>query len=165
MRMGLMVLALCMIGLAPNRFLSIASADTPGASIQVTLEDGRVDSDGFAAALRSNSPAPDIQSEEGRAYWDFYYSFINEVVPKANVRSSSDSIACFVGSPQAVAAILEGLTSYAEFDGQEVPSLRNFRINSDASVSVEARNTRGETEDEQKSFRMIEIPRCQDLIS
>lgn len=165
MRQGFMLLALCCAIISTQVPLP-AYADSPAASIRLKLDNStRVDSDTFAAIIGRGGPSPALESEEGKLYWDFYYSFIMEVVPKANLRTNSASIACFAGSPQAVPAILEGLISYTEINGEEVPSLRNFRIQTDDTISFEARDTRAETDEDRQRFRMIEIPRCQDLVS
>ncbi|HRK08790.1 MAG TPA: hypothetical protein PLZ57_13565 [Pseudobdellovibrionaceae bacterium] len=165
MRQGFLFLALLgavIMAQAPVQ----AQADSPAASIRLKIDNNTlVDSDTFASISRRGGPSPDLESEDGKLFWGFYYSFIMEVVPKANLRANSSSIACYAGSAQAVPAILEGLISYTEINGEEVPSLRNFRIQADDSISFEARNTRAETDEERGRFRVIELPRCQDLVS
>jgi len=143
-----------------------AQADSPAARIRLKLDDNiHVDSDTFASIISRGGSSPAIESEDGKAYWDFYYAFHTEIVPKANLRTNSASIACFAGSAQAVPAILEGLISYTEINGEEVPSLRNFRIQADDSISFEARNTLAESDEDRQRFRVIELLRCQDLVS
>lgn len=162
---SVLVLVMLFVGLGTTQHASIAQAESPGARIRIHGQNGLMNSDQFAEVVRSGGAAPAIESDLGKLYWDFWYAFTQQVVPSVNLSPSGGSIACYEGNPLSISAIMEGLISYTEINGEEVPSLRHFRITSDDSVSFEARNTRADRQEDRERFLLITLPRCQALTS